>query len=186
MNSWIFFPPLRNITGGSRVLLLLAQELVEQDKLKGLLYWDSPPASPAWTDLPWIRADDAAMLPDDLFIVPEGWPNAVAFGFRARCRTVIYCQNWAYLFHGLEENVRWQNLPVEFWSVSHPVAWHLEQILGKKTPILRPPLDTHVFFPPNTKANGPVRIAFYAAQKQSLGRTNPAYFLERNPREQTD
>ena len=51
------------------------------------------------------------MAQEDIFLVPEGWPNALVLGFRARCRTVVYCQNWAYLFHGLEAGVRWRDLP---------------------------------------------------------------------------
>jgi hypothetical protein len=117
----------------------------------------------------------------DTLIVPEGWPNALAFGFRAGCRTVVYCQNWSYLFQGLEAGVRWRDLPVDFLAVSEPVAWHLEGVLGKRPAIVRPIINTELFLAPAGKPDGPARIGFMPRKNKALAEQIRRIFEERNP-----
>ncbi|WP_043774649.1 glycosyltransferase [Desulfomicrobium escambiense] len=181
MRVWIFYPPLKTMSGGCMVLLQIARQLLAMGRLGGVLYWEAAPEGPDFVDLPWMRAGQAHMIPADVFLVPEGWPNALVFGFRARCRTVVYCQNWAYLFHGLDAGVRWRDLPVEFVAVSDPVAWHLEQVLGRRPGIIRPIIDTAVFHPGASKPEGPVRVGFMPRKNKALADQVRRIFEERNP-----
>lgn len=174
MTNWIFYPPLKNMSGGCMVLLQLARHMHAQKALGGLVYWESLPPEHD-TTLPWLRAADALVRSGDRLIVPEGWPNALALGLRAGCQCTIYCQNWSYLFQGLDHSVRWNALPVDFWAVSHPVAWYLTQVLGQNPPIIRPAIDLSLFFPLDAKPEGPVRIGFMPA-KQSPGRADSTNF----------
>lgn len=164
------------------VLLQIARQLQALGRLGGLLYWESPPADPDCAGLPWVRAGEAPMAPADTLLVPEGWPNALVLGLRRGCRTLVYCQNWSYLFHGLEPGVRWRDLPVEFLAVSDPVAWHMEQVLGKRPPIIRPALDTELFHPPTSKPGGTLRIGFMPRKNKALAEQIRRIFEERNPR----
>jgi hypothetical protein len=182
MAEWIFYPPLRAMSGGCMVLLQIARQLQALGRLGGLLYWESPPAGPECAGLPWVRASEAAMAAGDTFVVPEGWPNALVLGLRRGCRTLVYCQNWSYLFHGLEPGVRWRDLPVEFAAVSDPVAWHMEQVLGKRPSIIRPALDTGLFHPPASKPDGLLRIGFMPRKNKALAEQIRRIFEERNPR----
>ena len=122
MKTWIFYPPLKTMSGGCMVLLQIARQLMAMGRLGGVLYWESPLSGADAEGLPWVRAGKAPMQGGDVYLVPEGWPNALVFGLRAGCRTLVYCQNWSYLFHGLEQGVRWRDLPVDFLAVSDPVA----------------------------------------------------------------
>ena len=109
------------------------------------------------------------MAPEDVFLSPEGWPNALVFGFRARCRTVVYCQNWAYLWNGLPEGVGWDRLPVGFLAVSDPVARFLEAATGTLPPVLRPAIDPARFFPPPAKPRlGAVRVGYMPRKNKAL------------------
>lgn len=182
MNIWVFYPPLKSMSGGCMVLLQIARQLLAMGRLGGVLYWDAPPEGPECADLPWVRAGQASMRSEDVYIAPEGWPNALAFGFKAGCRCVVYCQNWAYLFHGLEPGVRWRDLPVDFLAVSAPVAWHLEQVLGKRPPIVRPAINTVIFYPPASKSAGQPRIAFMPRKNKALAEQIRRTFEERNPK----
>jgi hypothetical protein len=181
MRVWIFYPPLKTMSGGCMVLLQIARQLSAMGRLGGVLYWESPPQGQSMAGLPWVRAGQAKMSGDDVFIVPEGWPNALVFGFRAKCRTMVYCQNWSYLFHGLEQGVRWHDLPVEFLAVSDPVAWHLEHVLGKRPAIVRPAMDTEIFHAPDFKPAGPPRIGFMPRKNKALADQIRRIFEERNP-----
>ena len=164
------------------MLLQIARQLQALGRLGGLLYWENPPAGPDFVGLTWVRASAASIAPVDTLLVPEGWPNALIFGLRAGCRTVVYCQNWSYLFHGLEPGVRWRDLPVEFLAVSDPVAWHMEQVLGKRPPIIRPALDTRLFHPPTSRPGGTLRIGFMPRKNKALAEQIRRIFEERNPR----
>jgi hypothetical protein len=181
MKAWIFYPPLKTMSGGCMVLLQIARQLLAMGRLGGVLYWEAVPGGPDCAGLPWVRAGQARMAPEDVFLVPEGWPNALVFGFRARCRTVVYCQSWAHLYHGLDAGVRWRDLPVEFVVVSDPVACHLEQVLGRRPGIIRPVIDTAVFHPGASKPEGPVRIGFMPRKNKALADQVRRIFEERNP-----
>jgi hypothetical protein len=181
MRVWIFYPPLKTMSGGCMVLLQIARQLLAMGRLGGVLYWEAAPEGPDFVGLPWVRAGQARMAPEDVFLVPEGWPNALAFGFRARCRTVVYCQNWAYLFHGLDAGVRWRDLPVDFLAVSDPVAWHLERVLGKRPAVVRPAIDPTVFHPEASKPEGALRIGFMPRKNKALADQVRRIFEERNP-----
>ncbi|NLY41238.1 MAG: glycosyltransferase family 4 protein [Desulfovibrionales bacterium] len=180
MANWIFYPPLKHMSGGCMVLVQLARHMHQMGCLQGLLYWDTLPSEYDQT-LPWVRATDASLCSEDRLIVPEGWPNALALGLRAGCQCTIYCQNWSYLFHGLDQEVRWNALPVDFWAVSHPVAWYLAQVLGQHPPIIRPAIDDRLFFPPTRKPDGPARIGFMPRKNKALAEQIQRIFTERNP-----
>lgn len=184
MKTWIFYPPLKTMTGGCMVLLQIARQLQDLGWLGGVLYWESPPAEPGCQDLPWVRAGEAVMAAGDTFLVPEGWPNALVLGLKRGCRTLVYCQNWSYLFHGLEQGVRWRDLPVDFLAVSDPVAWHMEQVLGKRPGIIRPFIDTGIFRAPPGKPDGPTRIGFMPRKNKALAEQIRRIFEERNPKTQ--
>ena len=181
MRVWIFYPPLKTMSGGCMVLLQIARQLLAMGRLGGVLYWEAAPEGPDFVDLPWMRAGQARMVPEDVFLSPEGWPNALVFGFRARCRTVVYCQNWAYLYHGLDPGVCWRDLPVEFVAVSDPVAWHLEQVLGRRPAVVHPAIDTAVFHPGASKPEGPLRVGFMPRKNKALADQVRRIFEERNP-----
>jgi hypothetical protein len=164
------------------VLLQIARQLLAMGRLGGVLYWESPLSGADAEGLPWVRAGKAPMQHGDVCLVPEGWPNALVFGFRAGCRTVVYCQNWSYLFHGLEEGVHWRDLPVDFLAVSDPVAWHMQQVLGRRPGIVRPVIDTEVFHLGEAKPEGPARIGFMPRKNKALADQIRRIFEERNQR----
>ncbi|NCC25775.1 MAG: glycosyltransferase [Deltaproteobacteria bacterium] len=168
------------------VLAQVARGMIALGQDVRILVWEEPTGASREL-LAGLRIDDIRMNPpaaDEMFIVPEGWPNALAFGLRAGCQTVIYCQNWSFLFQGLEEGVRWRGLPVDFLAVSDPIAWHLEQVLGKRPFIIRPSIDRGLFHPPVSRPDGPVRIGFMPRKNKALAEQIRRIFEERNPKAQ--
>jgi len=182
MKTWIFYPPLKAMSGGCMVLLQVARQLEAMGRLAGILYWDEPPGWAECEGLPWVRAASAAMAAGDIYVVPEGWPNALVLGLRRGCRTLVYCQNWSYLFHGLEAGVHWRDLPVNFLAVSDPVAWHMHEVLGRRPPVIRPALDSGLFHPPESRPGGALRIGFMPRKNKALAEQIRRIFEERNPK----
>jgi len=168
--TFVFLPPLRAVSGGLAVLLDVAESLAALGREVRLVLREAgatPLALPA--GLPVNFLTDAGMGPGDVYLVPEGWPNALAPGLSAGARCVVYCQNWAYLFNGLPEGVTWDRLPVTFLAVSDPVARYIERALGVLPPVLRPVIDAARFYPPEAKpAPAPVRVGYMPRKNKGL------------------
>ncbi|WP_300161369.1 glycosyltransferase family 1 protein [Solidesulfovibrio sp.] len=167
---FVFLPPLRTVSGGLAVLLDTATGLSRLGRDVVLVVREpgaTPLALPA--GLPAVSLATTGMTARDAYLVPEGWPNALAPGLAAGARCLVYCQNWAYLFNGLPPGVGWDRLPVSFLAVSDPVARYIEFSLGTLPPVLRPAIDPARFHPPASKpAPGPVRVGFMPRKNKAL------------------
>uniref|UniRef100_B8DQQ3 Uncharacterized protein n=1 Tax=Nitratidesulfovibrio vulgaris (strain DSM 19637 / Miyazaki F) TaxID=883 RepID=B8DQQ3_NITV9 len=187
MRTFLFVPPLPRMTGGLAVLYRMAAHLhaagypvflVPREGGAPGLDPDNPPAPV----MGWDEAA-AAVTPQDVWLVPEGWVNALAPGLRAGARCVVYVQNWAYLLSSLPPGVSWPQLDVSFLAVSDPVAWYTREVTGREAPVLRPGIDLELFRPvwadgadgsdggeriPDGPAHGPVRIAWMPRKNRAL------------------
>lgn len=166
----IFLPPLATPTGGLAVLHQVAAHLFQAGRPVALVprearFWQ-PDCSRAVPVVPWA---ELALSPGDIWLVPEGWVNALAPGLHSGARTVLYVQNWAYLFSALPPDVRWDQLPVEFLAVSDPVARFLEYALGERVPVVRPAVDPALFYPPSApRPASPVAVACMPRKNKAL------------------
>ncbi len=168
---FIFLPPLRAVSGGLAVLADTAALAAAAGRDVRLVL-RAPGATPLAglpAGLPVTTLADAGMGPGDAYLVPEGWPNALAPGLSAGARCLVYCQNWAYLWNGLPDEVGYDRLPVSFLAVSDPVAQFIGLATGSVPPVLRPGIDPARFFPPGAKpAPLPVRVGFMPRKNKAL------------------
>lgn len=178
--TFLFLPPLPKPTGGLIVLHQIANLLHAGAFEVFLAPWTReffhPPLSQA---VPVVHRDALQLQPSDIWLVPEGWVNGLAPGLSAGARCVVYCQNWAYLFSGLPEGVRWQDMPLEFLGVSEPVAWYMEKALGKRPMILRPAVDPEVFHARGAKPEDRLRIAFMPRKNKAQASVIKDFFEAR-------
>jgi hypothetical protein len=181
MKTFIFLPPASKPTGGITVLRQVADILCRDGREACLVERESGGWRPAGLDdaaptIPWAAM---RLTPDDLWLVPEGWPNALAPGLEAGARCVSYVQNWAYLFPSLPSGVSWHQLPVSFMAVSDPVAHFIKESTGKTAPILRPGIDRALFHP-GGKRGDTVTVAFMPRKNKALAAQIRAIFEHRN------
>ena len=178
MKTAIFIPPLPRMSGGLGVLLQIARNLhslghdiciVQREELG--VKWDVPeiPVHP-WGSVPLGQ--------DTVWLVPEGWPNALAPGLTEGARCVVYVQNWAFMLGVLPAGIRWDQIPVDFLSVSDPVRWVVREQTGRDSLVLRPAIDTQLFSLPGplTEDDGaplppwePVRVAWMPRKNKTFG-----------------
>jgi hypothetical protein len=111
-------------------------------------------STPLPEGVPVCQWQNLALTPDDVWMVPEGWVNALMPGLQAKARNVVYVQNWSYLLSALPEGVHWPQLDVSFLNVSEPVAWFTQQVTGRSGPVLRPGIDTSLFAPREGSGTG--------------------------------
>ncbi len=171
MRTFIFLPPLAKQTGGLAQLLQVAGHLVRERFEVTLVThggWDAPALAAADAlDVEKRTLDDVVVQQDDIWLAPEGWPNAMSPALD-RCRVVVWCQNWAYLFSGLPEGVHWKQLPVSFLAVSRPVAWYIKEMVGAPSHMLWPGIDLNSFHPPASNPSGPPAIAWMPRKNKAL------------------
>ena len=145
MRTYIFLPPLKSMTGGVAVLHQVARHLFSGGFDVQVVPREA--ATPLPEGVPVCQWQDLALTTDDVWMVPEGWVNALMPGLQAKARNVVYVQNWSYLLSALPEGVHWPQLDVSFLNVSEPVAWFTQQVTGRSGPVLRPGIDTTLFTP---------------------------------------
>jgi len=168
---FVFLPPLRSVSGGLAVLADTAAlaAAAGHDVRLVLREPGATPLSALPAGLPATTLAEAGMGPGDVYLVPEGWPNALAPGLSAGAKCVVYCQNWAYLWNGLPDGVGYDRLPASFLAVSDPVAQFIGHALGTVPPVLRPGIDPARFYPPAAKpAPRPVRVGFMPRKNKAL------------------
>jgi hypothetical protein len=180
MKSYFFLPPVRQAAGGVTVLRRMAAFLAAAGRGVFLVPRELQGGEPGWApseafvDAPVVPWDALKLQPGDLWVVPEGWVNALTPGLHAGARCLVYVQNWAYLLSALPDNVSWRKLPVDFAAVSDPVARFVSLTTGREAPILRPGIDTSLFRAPDRKpdiaSNGKVRIAFMPRKNKALAK----------------
>ncbi|HIV67083.1 MAG TPA: glycosyltransferase family 4 protein [Candidatus Mailhella excrementigallinarum] len=163
MRTFLFLPPLPRMSGGLAVLVNMGAELAEAGHAVFFVLRERPENIPWRSALPasvplliW-RGNELehtvpdrrppALRPEDIWLLPEGWPLALLPGLRAGARVVLYVQNWAYLLAELPDGLKLPALPVRYLAVSRPVAWHVRDMTGKTAELLRPGIDRAFFRP---------------------------------------
>lgn len=174
MRTIIAIPPIR-VTGGIAVLYQVASRLQECGfpvALAGIRR-DSPlPKAETHVEvIPWGNAGEGlALTPDDMLLIPEGWPNLMAPALTVGARICMYVQNWAYLFSALPDGVNLHRLPVSFLAVSQPVSWFVETLaVLPLAGIVRPAIDAALFHPEEgARPDGRIRIAWMPRKNKGL------------------
>ncbi|AGW12135.1 glycosyltransferase [Megalodesulfovibrio gigas] len=180
MRTFVFLPPLARGSGGLAVLKALVRTL----HAAGREVYAVLREGLADADFPCLSWEQALPAPQDLWLVPEGWPNALAPGLHAGARCVVWVQNHGMLFSSLPEGLGWDRLPAHFLAISAPVARFIKDVLGQDAPILRPAVDGAVFFPEAVPASAPqgvreVRIAWMPRKNKALGQQIQAALAHR-------
>jgi len=180
MKTYFFLPPVRQAAGGVTVLRRMAAFLAASGREAFLVPREQPGEGPGWApsesfvEAPVVAWDALALAPGDIWVVPEGWVNALTPGLNAGARCLVYVQNWAYLLSALPVGVTWRKLPVQFLAVSDPVSKFTTATTGRPAPVLRPGIDLELFRAPEKKpsplAGGKIRIAWMPRKNKALAR----------------
>ncbi|TVQ97345.1 MAG: glycosyltransferase [Desulfovibrionales bacterium] len=182
MITSIFLPPMAKSSGGLAVLLQIAEHLNQAGMPVQLVRRESRrPLLPEECTVPVVDWETLKLDSRHLWLIPEGWTNALAPGLRAGAHCLVYVQNWAYLFSSLPKSVSWRGLSTTFLAVSRPVAWFIAKVLGQPSQVVRPGIDRTLFRPMTGKPEGPLRVAYMSRKNKALAELIQAVFSARNP-----
>lgn len=165
MRTFVFLPPLSRGSGGLTVLT----ELVRALNAAGFEATGVVREGAAARDVPCLMWEEASPGSRDIWLVPEGWPNALAPGLQAKARCVMWVQNHSMVFSALPEEFLLSKLPLHYLAISAPVARFIRIVLQHPPPILRPGIDPAVFHPAESKPGGPLRIGWMPRKNKALG-----------------
>lgn len=182
MKTYIFLPPVNKPTGGITVLRQIADILHQSGREAFLVARDKGSWRPEGlaNSAPVIEWADMRLTKEDLWLVPEGWINALSPGLEAGASCLSYVQNWAYLFSSLPEGVDWHKLPVEFLAVSDPVAYFIKESTYKDAPILRPGIDRSIFHVSKKKKSAKMTVAYMPRKNKAMAAQIKSIFEHRN------
>ncbi len=178
----LFLPPLPQASGGLMVLLQLGNQLhslgysvvfvthAQGQSRQSNVFIREKAQAPIKT---W---DEVQLSSQYIWIVPEGWPNALVLGINAGARCIVYVQSWSYALRTLSDGVHWSQLPVEFLYVSEPARQCLKDVTGKDGPIVRPALDSAFsaltqlenIHAKDEAVQGPLRIAWMPRKNKGI------------------
>ena len=181
MKTFIFLPPVSKPTGGVTVLRQMADILHQSGRETYLVAretggWRPAGLADAAPVLDWKKL---RLTESDIWLVPEGWINALAPGLFASSHCFSYVQNWAYLFSSMPEDVDWHNLPVEFLAVSDPVSLFIKEATFKDAPVLRPGINRSLFFSPGSKPGNKINVAYMPRKNKAMAEQIKAIFEHR-------
>lgn len=180
MRTVFFIPPLAKLSGGLASIYELAEILLEQGRTVAVTApSEKTPGldglSPEIARLSWDAIQKAGPLSkNDIWCVPESWPNALAPGINQGAWPLVYAQSWIYLLTTLPPQVSWRQLPVCCLAVSGAVDWFMREVLGVVPEAVLPPSVGAEFFaagagrPADTAANRPVRVAWMPRKHKTL------------------
>ena len=170
MKTFIFLPPLRRESGGLAVLRRLGVMLRNAGFPVCFVLWEaSKSAAESGVDI--LYWQELRLQAGDIWLTPEGWPNALLPALSAGARSLIYAQSWAYVLSCEPPNTRLENLPLEFLVVSEPVARFVDMSLGKRASVLRPGIDTALFCPSQErKDDASLRVAYMPRKNRAFAR----------------
>ncbi|WP_045211698.1 glycosyltransferase [Desulfonatronovibrio magnus] len=182
MKIIIFYPPAGTTTGGMMVLVQLGKTLRQLAVSVEFCAWDRDHV-PYLSEMGFkvVTGSEVRFKAGDIFIVPEGWPNALALGLKSKARCFVYCQNWAYLFSALPDNISWNDLNVDFIAVSDPVRQFIHAATGRNCNIIRPYIDQNVFLAPESKKTEKIQVACMPRKNKALIKQIKRFVLSRNP-----
>lgn len=181
MKTYIFLPPVNKPTGGVTVLRQMADILHQAGREAFLVARETGGWRPEGLAdaAPVIEWQDLQLTKSDIWLVPEGWINALTPGMEAGALCFNYVQNWAFLFSALPDGVNWHSLPVEFLAVSDPVSRYVKESTFKDAPVIRPGIDRSIFYAPDSKPANKVNVAYMPRKNKAVAAQIKAIYEHR-------
>lgn len=68
--------------------------------------------------------------PEDVFIIPEGFPNLMESTAQLPCKRIVFAQSWYYVLSGLKVGQKWQHFGIkDVLSISNGITEYLNTVM---------------------------------------------------------
>jgi glycosyltransferase involved in cell wall biosynthesis len=105
------------------------------------------------------KVEALMMNPEDLMIIPEGFPNVMENTSKLPCKRVVFAQSWYYILSGLKVGQKWQHFGIkDVISISDGITEYINTIMpGLNVKNYKQSIDRELFnVPKNLSEKSPL------------------------------
>ncbi len=106
----------------------------------------------------------------DLFIIPEGFPNIMEKTAQVSCKRIVLAQSWLYILSGMQYGQTWQHFGIkDVISVSDAITEFIDTVMpGMNIKRIHQGINREIFRPPSKKSEKYPCIGYVNA-RDSIG-----------------
>lgn len=93
------------------------------------------------------KANQLVINPEDIVVIPEGFPNVMEKFSQIACKKIVLAQSWYYILNSMQIGQRWQQFGItDVISISSGISEYLNAIMpGLKIKNVNQSIDRNIF-----------------------------------------
>jgi glycosyltransferase involved in cell wall biosynthesis len=113
-----------------------------------------------------VQAQPLAVSPEDLLIIPEGFPDVMQKTMQTACKRVVLAQSWFYVLNAMQPGQTWQHFGIQdVISVSDAITEYLGSIMpGLRVKNIKQGINRELFKVPE-KMSAKTPVVVYSANR---------------------
>lgn len=113
-----------------------------------------------------VQAQPLAVSPEDLLIIPEGFPDVMQKTMQVACKRIVLAQSWFYVLNAMQPGQTWQHFGIQdVISVSDAITEYLGSIMpGLKVKNIKQGINRELFKVPE-KISKKTPVIVYSANR---------------------
>ena len=102
------------------------------------------------------------MNPEDLMIIPEGFPNVMENTANLPCKRIVFAQSWYYILNGMKVGQKWQHFGIkDVVSISEGITEYINTIMpGLSVKGYKQSVDRSLFSTPENLSDKAPMISY--------------------------
>jgi glycosyltransferase involved in cell wall biosynthesis len=113
-----------------------------------------------------VKAHSLSVSPEDLLIIPEGFPDVMQKTMQTACKRIVLAQSWFYVLNAMQPGQTWQHFGIQdVISVSDAITEYLGSVMpGLKVKNIKQGINRDLFkVPEKTSKKAPIVV--YSANR---------------------
>jgi len=113
-----------------------------------------------------VQAQPLAVSPEDLLIIPEGFPDVMQKTMQTACKRVVLAQSWFYVLNAMQPGQTWQHFGIQdVISVSDAITEYLGSVMpGLRVKNIKQGINRELFKVPE-KMSAKTPVVVYSANR---------------------
>ena len=113
-----------------------------------------------------VQAQPLAVSPEDLLIIPEGFPDVMQKTMQTACKRVVLAQSWFYVLNAMQPGQTWQHFGIQdVISVSDAITEYLGSVMpGLRVKNIKQGINRELFKVPE-KMSSKTPVVVYSANR---------------------
>jgi glycosyltransferase involved in cell wall biosynthesis len=113
-----------------------------------------------------VQAQPLAVSPEDLLIIPEGFPDVMQKTMQTACKRVVLAQSWFYVLNAMQPGQTWQHFGIQdVISVSDAITEYLGSVMpGLRVKNIKQGISRELFKVPE-KMSAKTPVVVYSANR---------------------